>query len=227
MIYAYWFQWMCNDRRKYCHVRAIQSSLIKIQLILMMPKHVLKSWIKTSFCLYLYINIVQFCWKFVQCWWRLKRIKPVFNALHWSHNKIKISRWFDVLASSVIKCQLIHDTCTMQSLAEATIVVFEVLIGNNSRPDCARASVDISSDSETSNAFFKICWACMWRDFWGNRVFLRCQKFSGFYLKSRGAETKHVVNKVFTEKMSVTAVTLQSNCKNEVFWWGHFWTIEG
>jgi len=164
MIYTYWFQWMCNDRRKYCHVRAIQSSLIKIQLILMMPKHVLKSWPKPSFCLYLYINVVHFCWKFVKCWWRFKRIKPVFNALHWSHNKIKISRWFDVLASSVIECQLMHDICTMQSLAEATIVAFEVLIGHNSRPDCARVSVDISSDSETSNAFFKACCACMWRD---------------------------------------------------------------
>ena len=209
IIYTYWFQWMCNDWRKYCHVRAIQSSLINIQLILMMPKHVLKSWMKTSFCLYLYINIVHFCWKFVQCWWRLKRIKPVFNALHWSHNKIKISRWFDVLASSVIECQLMHDTCTMQSLAETTTVLFEVLIGHNSIPDHARVPVNISSDSETSNAIFKVYCAWMWRDFWGKSCFLRCQKFSGFYSKSRGAETKHVEIKVFTGKCQLRP----SHCK--------------
>ena len=87
-----------------------------------------------------------------------------FLCTTWSHNKIKLSRWFDVLASSVIECQLIHYTCTLQSFAEATIVVFEVLIGHNSRPDLARELAKILSDSETSNAFFKVCCACKWRN---------------------------------------------------------------
>jgi len=34
---------------------------------------------------------------------------------------------------------------------EATILPFEVMIGHNSRTDCARESVKTSSDSEDSN----------------------------------------------------------------------------
>ena len=193
MIYTYWFQWMWNDWRKYCHVRVIQSNLIKIQL--MMPKHVLKSLRKTSICLYLYINIVHFCWKFVQRWWRLKRTKPVFNALHWSHNKIKISRWFDVLASSVIECQLMHDTCTMQSqscrsnLANAILQMprscllkfWLALTRDQIALECQRTYRRIRKQQPIFQGMLRVHVTWLWRDLWGKSCFLRCQKFSGFY----------------------------------------------
>jgi len=78
---------------------------------------------------------------------------------------------------------------------------FEVAIGHNLRTECASESFKTSSDLEDSNAFFEVVCAYLWRHckvFGEKTRFWRCQKIDGFYLKSRGAETKHFGNKVST-----------------------------
>jgi len=47
--------------------------------------------------------------------------------------------------------------------AETTIVAFEVIIDQNSRPDRARESVKIPLDLEGGNAYFEVCFAYVWR----------------------------------------------------------------
>jgi len=84
--------------------------------------------------------------------------------------------------------------------AEASVVTFKVIIGHNSRTECAKESVKTSSDAEDSNALFEVCCAYLRHHcdvFFGKIRFPRSQKYRGFYTKSHGAETKHVGNKVF------------------------------
>jgi len=109
-------------------------------------------------------------------------------------------------------------------------MAFEVMIGHNSRPDCARESVKISSDSEDSNPYFEVCYAYMWR---------HCDMICGehpFFTLPKNLVV--LIQKAVKHKLNTLEITfLHNKCqlrpslcevnwnKWTFFWWEQLWKL--
>ena len=107
--------------------------------------------------------------------------------------------------------------------ATATIVAFEVIIGHNSRPDCARESVKTSSASEDSNASCEVCCAYLWRHCYmfreENSFFMLPKKLVVFIIrKAMEWKLNNLEIKFLHKKCQLWPWLCESNWKNELFW---------